>query len=99
MEGRHGTGTEVVVRPSVDEDVDSVLRIYSHYVLNSACTFEETVPSLAEMHRRRQDVLASGLPFLVAEVNGVVCVRPPVARCPPCLPPFATLTPGENSCR
>ncbi|ELR20745.1 acetyltransferase [Acanthamoeba castellanii str. Neff] len=61
------------VRDSTEGDVEAVLRIYAHYVLHSAATFEETVPPLEEMHRRRKDVLASGLPYLVAEVDGVVC--------------------------
>ncbi len=73
------------VRDSTEGDVEAVLRIYAHYVLHSAATFEETVPPLEEMHRRRKEVLASGLPYLVAEVDGVVCVRLP--------------HPGPASCR
>jgi phosphinothricin acetyltransferase len=69
--------SSTAVRDSNEGDVEAVLRIYAHYVLHSAATFEEVVPSLDEMRRRRNDVLASGLPFLVVEVDGVVSVRRP----------------------
>jgi phosphinothricin acetyltransferase len=69
--------SSTAVRDSTESDVEAVLRIYAHYVLHSAATFEEVVPSLDEMRRRRNDVLASSLPFLVVEVDGVVSVRRP----------------------
>jgi len=63
-------GDTITVRHSTDADVVAILRIYAHYVLHSAATFEEIVPSLEEFSRRRQDVLAAGLPFLVTEEAG-----------------------------
>jgi phosphinothricin acetyltransferase len=49
-----------------------VQAIYTHHVLHGTASFEELAPALAEMLRRRADVLARGLPFLVAERDGRV---------------------------
>ncbi len=62
----------IQIRPSRDEDVDAIARIYGHHVLHSTATFEITAPSPAEMAARRADVLGKGLPWLVAEVDGRV---------------------------
>lgn len=70
-----GSSGGVSIRDSTEGDVEGILRIYDHYVRHSASTFEETTPSLEEMHRRRRDVLASGLPFIVAEQDGTLCVH------------------------
>lgn len=61
-----------LIRPSRDQDLDAITRIYGHHVLHSTGTFETTPPSQAEMQARRADVLAKGLPWLVLEVEGVV---------------------------
>jgi L-amino acid N-acyltransferase YncA len=61
-----------VVRDSRAEDMAEVQIIYAHHVLHGAASFEEEPPSLAEMQRRRADVLARGLPYLVAEIGGRV---------------------------
>lgn len=61
-----------LIRPSRDEDLDAVTRIYGHHVLNGTGTFETTPPSLADMTARRADVLGKGLPWLVAEEDGQV---------------------------
>ena len=44
--------------------------IYAHHVLHGLATFEEVPPDAAEMARRREEVLARGLPYLVAEEDG-----------------------------
>jgi phosphinothricin acetyltransferase len=41
-------------------------------VLHGLGTFEEATPSTVELKRRRRRVLARGLPYLVAEINGKV---------------------------
>jgi phosphinothricin acetyltransferase len=64
--------SEFVVRPSTPEDFRDITRIYSHYVLNSSATFELEPPDRDEMARRRSDILALGLPYLTAEVDGAV---------------------------
>lgn len=55
-----------IIRPSVDADVSAITDIYAHHVLNGTGTFEIEAPSQAEMTQRRADVLAKGLPYLVA---------------------------------
>lgn len=45
----------------------AVTRLYGHYVETSTATFDETRPTLAEMHRRRSDIIDRGLPYLAAE--------------------------------
>lgn len=62
----------VLVRPATAEDMAQVQAIYSYYVTRTAASFEEEVPSVAEMQRRRAEVLARGLPYLVAEEDGEV---------------------------
>jgi phosphinothricin acetyltransferase len=59
----------VRVRDSADADVPRILEIYAHHVRTGLGSFEEEVPDLAEMRRRRAEVLARGLPYLVAEVD------------------------------
>ncbi|NBQ87938.1 MAG: N-acetyltransferase family protein [Betaproteobacteria bacterium] len=60
------------IRPSRDTDVAAIAAIYAHHVLHGTGTFETTPPSEAEMAQRRADVLARGLPYLVAEEAGTV---------------------------
>jgi L-amino acid N-acyltransferase YncA len=61
-----------LIRPSRDEDLDAITRIYGHHVLHGTGTFETTPPTLADMTARRADVLGKGLPWLVAEEGGQV---------------------------
>jgi L-amino acid N-acyltransferase YncA len=61
-----------LIRPSRDEDLDAITRIYGHHVLHGTGTFETTPPSVADMTGRRADVLGKGLPWLVAEDDGQV---------------------------
>lgn len=60
------------IRPSTEQDLPSIQAIYEHAVLHGTGTFETEVPELAEMARRRQEVLSRGLPWLVAESDGRV---------------------------
>ncbi|MDP2416432.1 MAG: N-acetyltransferase family protein [Hydrogenophaga sp.] len=61
-----------LIRPSRDEDLDAITRIYGHHVLHGTGTFETTPPSVADMTTRRADVLTKGLPWLVVEDGGEV---------------------------
>ena len=54
------------------DDLPVIAEIYAWSVLNGTGTFERDAPDLAEMARRRDDVLAKGLPWLVAERDGMV---------------------------
>ena len=62
----------LTIRPSRDDDVTAIAAIYAHHVLNGTGTFETEAPSEADMAARRADVLAKGLPYLVAERDGQV---------------------------
>lgn len=61
-----------LIRPSRDEDIAAIARIYGHHVLHGTGTFETTAPSETDMAQRRADVLGKGLPWLVLEVDGEV---------------------------
>jgi phosphinothricin acetyltransferase len=60
------------IRPSGDADLPAITAIYAHHVLHGTGTFETTPPTPEEMAARRGDVLARGLPWLVAEEDGRV---------------------------
>ncbi len=56
----------LLIRPSQDADLPAIQAIYAHAVLHGTGTFETDVPDLAEMGRRRAEVLSRALPYLVA---------------------------------
>lgn len=58
--------TALLIRPSLDADLPSITDIYAHHVMHGTGSFELDAPDLAEMTRRRSDVLSKGLPFWVA---------------------------------
>ena len=58
-----------IIRPSRDEDISAIAAIYAQQVREGTGTFELDVPSEAEMATRRADVLAKGLPYLVAQIG------------------------------
>jgi phosphinothricin acetyltransferase len=58
-----------MIRAAEAGDAPAIADIYAHYVATSAVTFEETAPTAHEMAER---IAASRLPFLVAEVDGLV---------------------------
>jgi phosphinothricin acetyltransferase len=62
----------ITIRPSTDADLPAITAIYGWNVLNGLGTFEEDPPSQDEMTRRRAAFLDRGLPYLVAEEDGVV---------------------------
>ena len=66
------TTSPLVIRPSEAADLPAITDIYGWNVLHGTGTFELDVPDQAEMSRRRDDVLGKGLPWLVAERDGVV---------------------------
>jgi len=61
-----------LLRPSIEADLPAIQAIYAHAVQHGTGTFETDAPDVAEMGRRRTEVLGRGLPFLVAEVDGEV---------------------------
>ena len=62
----------ITIRPSHDSDVGAITAIYRHHVLHGTASFEEVPPGPDEIARRRRDVIAWGLPHLVAELSGRV---------------------------
>jgi L-amino acid N-acyltransferase YncA len=60
------------VRVAQDEDLPAIAGIYAYHVLHGCGSFEEAPPSLDEIARRRSNVRAKGLPFLVVEDDGRV---------------------------
>lgn len=60
------------IRPSTDDDLPAIAAIYAWHVAHGTGTFELEAPDAAETARRRADVLAKGLPWLVAERDGRV---------------------------
>jgi L-amino acid N-acyltransferase YncA len=60
------TSLPLLIRPSTEADMPAITAIYGHHVLHGTGSFELDAPDLTEMNRRRTDVLAKGLPYLVA---------------------------------
>jgi len=56
----------LLIRPSLESDLPAIQAIYAHAVLHGTGTFETDVPDVAEMTRRRAEVLSRHLPYLVA---------------------------------
>jgi phosphinothricin acetyltransferase len=63
---------DLILRDARDDDMPAVQAIYAHHVIHGTASFELDPPSLAEMLRRRADILANDLPYLVAERGGEV---------------------------
>jgi phosphinothricin acetyltransferase len=61
-----------IVRDATEADMAAVQAIYAHNVMHGRASFEETPPTLAEMIERRRSVLAMGIPYLVADVEGEI---------------------------
>lgn len=73
----HGTisfmpNTEIAIRPATAEVASVLADIYNPYVLETTITFEEKAIAASEMAARIGETDESGLPFLSAEVGGVV---------------------------
>ena len=63
---------EIDVRNCLEADMPAVATIYGHHVRFGTASFETEPPSLDEMCRRRYNILAKGLPYLVAVSDGRV---------------------------
>jgi phosphinothricin acetyltransferase len=58
------------VRDSREADLAAITATYAHHVRFGLGSFEEVPPTLVEIARRRAEVLARRLPYLVAEGAG-----------------------------
>ena len=64
--------SDVEIRSSNDGDIAAIAAIYRYHVLHGLASFEEIPPELAEIASRRREIVARGLPYLVAERSGRV---------------------------
>ncbi len=64
--------TSAQLRDCTEADLPAVRAIYAHHVLHGTASFELDAPDLDEIGRRYADVRRKALPYLVAEVDGVV---------------------------
>jgi phosphinothricin acetyltransferase len=62
----------ITVRDATNADIPAIEQIYAREVLHGLATFEEIPPTADELLSRRENVLALGLPYLVAELDGRV---------------------------
>ena len=60
-------GRAAILRASRDEDVAAITAIYGFHVLTGTASFETEAPDVAEMGRRRAELIGRGYPHLVAE--------------------------------
>ncbi|MGH8660445.1 MAG: GNAT family N-acetyltransferase [Burkholderiales bacterium] len=60
------------IRAAGPGDMARVQEIYAVHVLRGTASFEEEPPDHGEMCRRREAVLAAGLPYLVAHRDGAI---------------------------
>ena len=64
---RAGAAPSIAVRDATPADLTTVCEIYAWHVRKGLGSFEEQPPTVDEISRRRDTVLALGLPYLVAE--------------------------------
>lgn len=63
---------KAAVRDAADSDWPAIQALYAHHVLHGLASFEEVPPSEDALRSRQASVLAAGLPYLVAEIDGRV---------------------------
>tara|TARA_R110002050_G_scaffold138263_1_gene261982 strand:- start:45 stop:542 length:498 start_codon:yes stop_codon:yes gene_type:complete len=61
-----------VIRAASKADVTPIQAIYAHHVLHGTGTFEIEPPDVAEMCRRHATIVNAGLPYVVAEYDGMI---------------------------
>ncbi len=61
-----------MIRAATERDLPSVQAIYAEAVLNGSASFEIEPPNLQEILRRWIGVCNAGLPYVVADLDGVV---------------------------
>lgn len=62
----------MTIRDTHDADMPAIQAIYAHAVLYGLATFEEVPPSVEEMSSRLAAIRDLNLPYLTAELDGVV---------------------------
>lgn len=72
MPQAHINQQAIIIRDATVADMPAIQAIYAPYVRTSLATFEEIPPSVDDMLARRESVLALGLPYLVAHIDGQI---------------------------
>lgn len=62
----------MTLRAASPADIEAVQAIYARHVAGGCATFELDAPSVEEMHRRYDVLMAQGFPFLVAAAGSRV---------------------------
>lgn len=62
-----------MIRSATTGDAQAIAQIYNPYISETIITFEEEQVSAEEIQERISRVIASSLPYLVAELDGHVC--------------------------
>ena len=62
----------MIIRDIKKSDIKRLIEIYSHYVLNTAVSYEYDTPTAEEFERRIDEISATSLPYLVAEEDGKI---------------------------
>lgn len=60
------------IRDANEADLPAVQAIYAHHVLHGLGTFEEVPPPLEDIKARYGAIVAAGLPWLVAVIDGQI---------------------------
>lgn len=67
--------TDVKIETASEDDAKELLDIYAPYILETAITFEYTIPSVDEFRERIRNTLTK-YPYIKAVHNGsIVCIR------------------------
>lgn len=66
------TGERRVIRDAAPADMATVRGIYAWHVAHGVATFDEAAPTTEALIRQHAGVIASGLPFLAAELDGQI---------------------------
>jgi len=61
----------MIVRPALAADAAAIASIYNHYILTTTISFEEEPVTQDEIAKRMAAVASAGLPYLVAESDGI----------------------------
>ena len=64
---------EMKIRIAKEEDAEALLAIYAPYIEHTVITYEYDVPTVEEFRGRIRHVLER-YPYLVAELNGGICI-------------------------
>ena len=62
---------EITIRQARPGDAADIWQIYRYYVLNTAISFEITLPTVEQIEQRIRKVLSS-FPYFVAEIQGQI---------------------------